>query len=168
MTRCLPACLIAIALAAVGVSAQYPEQKPSEKQMPSKSGQTVTITGCVREGDTPNTFLLANVDPKALSAQPGAGATGTAGTPPPAGAAATAAAMTSVLLISTADIDLTKHVGHKVEVSGVIAPAKPEAGTAGTPTTDTTAREAEKDKSKAPAHKLTVRSVKHISETCSM
>lgn len=165
MTRCLPACLIAIALAAVGVSAQYPEQKPSEKQMPSKSGQTVTITGCVREGDTPNSFLLANVDPKALAAQPGTA--GTAGTPPPpAGAAATAAATTSVLLISTADIDLTKHVGHKVEVSGMIAPAKPEAGAAGTAGTPTT--EAEKDKSKAPAHKLTVRSVKHISESCSM
>ncbi|MGH9313253.1 MAG: hypothetical protein ACRD09_13515 [Vicinamibacterales bacterium] len=178
MTRCFTACLIALSLAA-GLSAQYPEQKPADKQMPSKSPQTVTIAGCVREGDTPNSFFLANVDPTALAAQHSTGATGTSGMPPaPAGSAATASNTTTVLLISTADIDLSKHVGHKVEVTGMVAPTKGEpakpgtgaAGTAGTPTTDTTARAAEKDtdKSKAHAHKLTVRSVKHISETCSM
>jgi len=169
MTRCLPACLVAVALAAVGVSAQYPEQKPADKQTPAKSAQ-VTITGCVREGDTPNTFFLANVDANALAAHHGSGATGTSGMPPaPAGSSATAPNTTTVALITTADIDLKKHVGHKVEVSGQISPAKPEAGTAGTPTTtDTTAREADKDKSKMHAHKLNVRSVKHISETCSM
>jgi hypothetical protein len=171
MTRCLPACLIAVAFAAVGVSAQYPEQKPADKQAPAKSAQ-VTISGCVREGDTPNTFFLANVDANALAAHHGSGATGTSGMPPaPAGSSATAPNTTTVLLLTTADIDLKKHVGHKVEVSGQIAPTKPEpgsAGTAGTPTTDTTAREADKDKSKMHAHKLNVRSVKHISETCSM
>jgi hypothetical protein len=157
MTRCLPACIVAFALAAVGVSAQYPEQKPAEKQSP---GKTVTITGCVKEGDTPNSFVLSNVDPSSL---PGAsGATGTTGTPPaPAGSSATA----TVQLSSTADIDLKKHVGHKVEISGSIAPAKPESGAAGTAGTPP---EAGKDKGMAHAHKLNVRSVKHVSESCSM
>lgn len=180
MTRCFTACLIALSLAA-GVSAQYPEQKPADKQMPSKSPPTVTIAGCVREGDTPHSFFLANVDSTALAAQHVPGATGTSGMPPaPAGSTATAPNTTTVLLISTADIDLSKHVGHKVEVTGMVAPTKGEpakpgtgaagtAGTPGTPTTDTTARAAEKDTDKrAHAHKLTVRSVKHISETCSM
>jgi hypothetical protein len=154
MTRCLPACIVAFALAAVGVSAQYPEQKPTEKQSPS-AGKTVTITGCVKEGDTPNSFVLSNVDPSSL---PGAaGATGTTGTPSaPAGSSATA----TVQLSSSADIDLKKHVGHKVEISGSIA--KPEAGAAGTAGTPSDP----KDKSMAP--KLTVRSVKHVSESCSM
>jgi hypothetical protein len=161
MTRCVPACIVAFGLAAVGVSAQYPEQKPADKQMPSKSAETVTIAGCVREGDTPNTFVLSNVD--AASLPHGSGATGTTGAP--AGSAATTA---TVQLITTADIDLKKHVGHKVEVSG--SPIKPEAGaagTAGTPSSDTTAREADKDKNK-PALKLTVKSVKHLAESCSM
>jgi hypothetical protein len=160
MTRCLTGCLVAVGLATAGVSAQYPEQKPAEK---SKSAQTVTIAGCVREGDTPNSFVLANVDASALAAP---GATGTAGAPP-AGSPSTA--MTTVQLVSSADIDLKKHVGHKVEISGTIAPAG-AAGTSGTPSTppsDTTAREADKDKSKQ-AHKLTVRSVKHVSESCPM
>ena len=160
MTRCVPACIVAFGLAAVGVNAQYPEQKPADKQMPSKSAQTVTIAGCVREGDTPNTFVLSNVDAAALTS----GATGTSGAP-----AGSPAATTTVQLITTADIDLKKHVGHKVEGSG--SPIKPEAGAAGTagtpPTSDTTAREADKDKSK-PALKLTVKSVKHVSESCSM
>jgi hypothetical protein len=163
MTRCLTGCLVAVGLATAGVSAQYPEQKPAEK---SKSAQTVTIAGCVREGDTPNSFLLSNVDASALAS----GATGTAGTPP-AGTPATAPTTTTVQLISSADIDLKKHVGHKVEVSGTISPAG-AAGTTGMPskpTTDTTAREAEKEKDKSkPAHKLNVRSVKHVSETCPM
>jgi hypothetical protein len=161
MTRWIPACIVAFGLAAVGVSAQYPEQKPADKQMPSKSAQSVTIAGCVREGDTPNSFILANVDPATLPAH-GSAATGTSGAP--AGSAATA----TVQLITTADIDLKKHVGHKVEISG--SPAKPEAGaagTAGTPSSDTTTREADKDKSK-PALKLTVKSVKHVSESCPM
>jgi len=161
MTRCVPACIVAFGLAAVGVSAQYPEQKPADKQMPGKSAQTVTIAGCVRQGDTPNTFVLSNVDAAALAAH-GSAATGTSGAP--AGSTATA----TVQLITTADIDLTKHVGHKVEISG--SPIKPEAGAAGiagTPTSDTTAREADKDKNK-PALKLTVKSVKHVSESCSM
>jgi hypothetical protein len=175
MTRYVPACVVAFVLGAVGVSAQYPEQKPADKQTPAKSAQSVTITGCVREGDTANTFFLANVDANALAAHHGSGATGTAGMPPaPAGSSATAPNTTTVALISTADIDLKKHVGHKVEVTGTIAPTKAEpgtgaaAGTAGTPSSDTTAREAGKDKAKAHAHKLNVRSVKHISETCSM
>jgi hypothetical protein len=161
MTRCVPACIVAFGLAAVGVSAQYPEQKPADKQMPSKSAQSVTIAGCVREGDTPNTFVLSNVDAAALAAH-GSGATGTSGAP------AAGAATATVQLITTADIDLKKHVGHKVEVSG--SPIKPEAGaagTAGTPSSDTTAREADKDKNK-PALKLTVKSVKHLAESCSM
>jgi hypothetical protein len=172
MTRCVPACLAALALATVGVSAQYPE-KPADKQMSAKSAQTVTIAGCVKEGDTASSFFLTNVDANALAAHHGSGATGTAGTPPaPAGSSATAPGTTTVALISSGDIDLKKHVGHKVEVTGTIAPTKPEpgsaAGTAGTPSSDTTAREAGKDKSMAHAHKLNVKSVKHVSETCSM
>jgi hypothetical protein len=158
MTRCVPACIVAFGLAAVGVSAQYPDPKPADKQAPSKSAQTVTIAGCVREGDTPNTFVLSNVDAAALAP----GATGTSGAP-----AGSPAATTTVQLITTPDIDLKKHVGHKVEISG--SPIKAEAaGTAGTPpTSDPTAKEADKDKSKS-ALKLTVKSVKHVSESCSM
>jgi hypothetical protein len=174
MTRCIPACVVAFALAAVGVSAQYPEKKPADPQAAAKSAQSVTITGCVREGDSANMFFLANVDAAALTAHHAPGATGTAGTPPaPAGSSATAPGTTTVALISTGDIDLKKHVGHKVEVSGTIVPTKAEpgtgaAGTAGTPSSDTTAREAGKDKGMGHAHKLNVRSVKHVSETCSM
>jgi hypothetical protein len=183
MRQSMTAVFIAAVFAA-GASAQsYPEKQQPDKKATEANAQKVTIAGCVREGDTPNTFYLANVDPNALAAHHGSGTTGTSGMPPaPVGSAPTAPNTTTVRLISAGDIDLKAHVGHKIEVSGTIVrsagePATPStgaAGTSGTATTDTTSRDraSEKDKDKLKtldhAHKVNVRSVKMISEKCSM
>jgi hypothetical protein len=171
MTRSFTASLIAVAFAA-GLSAQTPppqteKQYPDKKATDARGGKTVTLSGCLREGEEPNTFVLANVDSTALPQRP-------AGSPSePAGTAGASAATATVKLIGSTDINLKPHVGHKVEVTGMFVPqgqgAKRPTGTAGsTPetTSDTTARE--REKGAGGEHRLNVRSLKHVSESCTM
>lgn len=176
MTRSFTATFMAVAFAA-GLSAQTPypqteKQQPDKKATDTRTSKTVTISGCLREGDEPNTYVLTNVDASALPPQRGTTPSETAGT-----AGAAPAATTTVRLIGSSDINLKPHVGHKVEVTGMLVPqgegaAKRPTGTAGsTPTettSDTTARERGKDKGAAGELRLNVRSLKHVSETCTM
>jgi hypothetical protein len=160
--------LVAVAFA-TGLSAQTPypqteKPQPEKKATDTRAGKSLTITGCLREGDEPNTFILANVDASALPRP---------STTPSEPAGTAGATTTTVRLIGSGDVNLKAHVGHKIEVTGMLVPqgqaaAKRPTGTAGTPTetTDTTARERGSDKSKE--HKLNVRSIKHVSETCTM
>jgi hypothetical protein len=139
------------ALFAVGLSAQDPQQRPST---PSAADQkSVTYTGCVKAGDTPNTFILSNIkaDDKEKS-----GATGTAGS--------MAKAPDSVRLIASGDTKLSEHVGHQVSVTGTLAErsasaspgaANPPAGAA----TGTTGAD------KQPS--LNVKTVSMVSSSCS-
>jgi hypothetical protein len=173
MTRSITATLIAVGFAAsLGAQAPYPEkQQPDKKATDERSGKTITVSGCLREGDEPNTFVLANVDSTTLV--PRRDPSAPAAPSEPAGTAGTAAT-TTVKLIGSTDINLKAHVGHRVEITGTLAQgagaAKRPTGTAGaTPTettSDTTARERSMDK--AGEHRLNVRSIKHVSETCTM
>jgi hypothetical protein len=157
-TQSFTALLLATGFA-VTLGAQYPDQKQPEK----KAGSTekiVTVTGCVREGDTPNSFVLANADLSALERS------GSSSSTPPstaAGTAGTTAASGTIQLISPS-VDLKQHVGHKVEVTGTPAVAMDRpSGTAGAPeSADPAAKDKDKDKKK-----LNVQSVKMVSDSCS-
>jgi hypothetical protein len=181
MKRILPAVCIAFA-AAVAVNAQSTSpttQQPTDRsQDHSKmSKQTVTLSGCVRQGDDANTFVLADVDAnelnRATAGQPGsqtgttAGTTtGTTGSPDRMDRGDEAK---SVQLVGSANVNLRQHVGHQVSVTGTMVPPgmdrdRPRTesrepgtaatGTAGTPpTSDTTARTGEYGKKKADKDK---------------
>ncbi|MBI2221586.1 MAG: hypothetical protein HYU53_10300 [Acidobacteria bacterium] len=198
MKRIIPAVGIALAFA-VAASAQTPATPQTGDQttkpkssMGSKAmgSKTVTLTGCVKEGNTPNAFVLTNVDLSKMT-DPSTSAYSTPPpthtapptqtppeqTPPPATAGTSGMAVTdtaaTVVLIGGAD--LKQHVGHQVEVTGMMMHGKDKksrtTGTtgsaAGETTTDTTSRpgEAGRDKNR---HTLNVRTVKMVSSTCGM
>src|SRR5512145_338608 len=120
MKRVFASTVVALFCAA-GLAAQTPpaDQKKAE---PAKSYEkTVTITGCLRAGETPNSFVLANVKDEAASKATAA----TPATPPTgtAGASSSMAAGEVKLIGAPASLDLAKHVGHTVAITGSWAPA---------------------------------------------
>ena len=148
---------------AVSLAAQTPATSPP--QDPPKAGapsaaaeKTITLKGCLRAGDQPDSYVLANASSSAMET---AGTTGTT-------AGAPAMKNRTVRLIGApAGFNLKEHVGHTVEVSGMIAPpsASPSAGAtppAGAPPTPGAA--ATTGSSTEP--RLNVKLVKHVDAKC--
>jgi hypothetical protein len=161
-------CLAAVF--AVGLSAQSTGTQPQTYGQEKKDSKDVTVTGCLRAGDEPNTYVLQDVkwddkDKSATGAAAGAGAaTGTAG------AASAAMAATKIKLIGApAGVQLSEHVGHTVQITGMLAPAaKATAGgaAAGTGAATGTAGTAGAAAGAAKDQALNVRTVKMVSSSC--
>ena len=136
---------------AIGLPAQSPQSTPAKN---------ITVSGCIqRAGESPTgtsgtagaagaaratsetKFLLTS------AAMSPAGTTGTAGTPP-------TTAVASEYRLDADDAKLTPHVGHKVEISGVIQ--EPSSAASSQPPTA----------SAANAPKLKVDTVKMVAPTC--
>ena len=148
MKRAIP-CTCLAAVFAVGLSAQTPSTSPSASasaQSDKDSAKTVTVTGCLKAGDAPGSFVLANIkgDKDKASAST-AGAAGTAGTTGAAGTTGTTSAnkdlenATVSLTGSPAGVTLGDHIGHTVQITGALAttgaapatsPAEPPAAAA--------------------------------------
>jgi len=105
------------AACAIGLSAQQPSTTTSPQS--GRHGGPMTVTGCVKAGDTSGTYMLTDI--QRSDAGGGSGATTTTG------AATTTAGgqgrgMGQLMLNSGApDVDLSAHVGHKVEVTGMMS-----------------------------------------------
>ncbi len=183
MTRILSTAAVALAFTvALGAQStpqsQYPSQpsttKQTTKQKTTKTAKTtassksVTLAGCLREGDTPNSFALDNVQVSGPGSEPKE-----SGVP-----SGMPGEMGQVKLVATADINLKEHVGHQVELTGMLTPAKTMTKEkSSTTTSDTmgsgssassssaTGTSGAKEKG-ANAETLKVRALKHISETC--
>ena len=158
MKRAIP-CTCLAAVFAVGLSAQTPSTSPgasASAQSDKDSAKTVTVTGCLKAGDAPGSFVLANIkgdkDKATTSASASTTTTGTAGTAGTAGAAGTAGTTTTTttttvnkdlenatvsLTGSPAGVTLGDHVGHMVQITGTLAgqSASASATTAAAPTT---------------------------------
>jgi hypothetical protein len=136
------ALLAAVAL----VGAQQPPaapQKPAEQKSPSDA-KTRTITGCIEKGAGADSFILAEASTgpaPAPGAKPGEKPAGTTG------------ATKSYALMAKPSEDLSKHVGHRVEITGTVSTAPPAASPA--PGASTQPKEA-----------LNVQSLKMVSATC--
>jgi len=188
---------------AVALSAQTPTQQPPPTSTAGTTGATtdttggqrtrggpMTITGCLKAGDTAGTYMLTNV--QGMGHRPGAGGgagdtTGAGGTT--AGATTTSPqggqgrGMNEVMLTATSDVDLKPHVGHKIEVTGTPArgagqgsgatttgegTAAGGAGTAGTATGGTAAGGATTATTgRGAPRSMNVTSIKMISDSCS-
>jgi hypothetical protein len=126
MKHALTAIVVAAAVA-VGLAAQTPAPAKS-------SSYTVTLTGCLRQGDTADTFTLANVQWDRGASHTGTGgesAVGTAGSS--AGStketkSGTAIGSDTVQLTPSGDVDLKSHVGHKIQVTGRLGAAAATSG----------------------------------------
>lgn len=188
MTRILSAAAIALAFT-VGAGAQsqsYPDTTKKSDKAGKMSSKTVTLTGCLREGESPDTFALDNVK---MSGETHHGTTG-ASTPSSSGTAGSTASSSAsgasssmsdlgkVKLLATADINLKEHVGHEVQVSGTLSGMDKMKDKSSTTSSDTTGSGSSASSSSATgtsgtaknqdkdAHTLKVRSLRHISETC--
>jgi hypothetical protein len=138
----------AVSLAAQAPAGQEKPQPPAGQSAAADKG--ITLKGCLRAGDAADSFVLANAAPASATA-------GTSGTP------AAAPAKTVRLTGSPAGTNLKDHVGHTVEITGMMAPAKsstpaatpPAGGAAGAGASAT-----------SDAQSLTVKTIKHVDAKC--
>jgi hypothetical protein len=130
-------------------SAQSPSYEPKDA---AKGG--VTVTGCLKAGDSADSFILSDLK---FTDKKAPGAVGTSGSAPVPAAIASA----TTLKLNPGTAKLTDHIGHTVEVTGAVG-AKADAGAA-TPPADAAASP-RASASSGPS--LDVKSVKMVSETC--
>lgn len=112
------------ALAAQTPPPQAPASPTGAGPAGPKDEKTISLTGCLQKGDRPNTYILSNVtgDTAAIFGRTATMAPrptepvklGTAGT--------SGVAPMIVTLQETAGVSLAEHVGHKVEVTGMVVP----------------------------------------------
>ena len=132
------------AVALVGAQqAPAAPQKPAEQTAarPPSDVKTQTITGCVRPGTGADSFVLAE------SAAVAAPAPGEKAGEKPAG---TSGASKNYALMAKPGEDLSKHVNHKIEVTGTLSPAPPAASPS----------------PNQPKEVLNVQSIKMVAATC--
>jgi hypothetical protein len=150
MIRSLPAWTLAGAFAlAVSLGAQGATDQSAQKS----DTKGMTLTGCLQAGTAPGTFTLTNAtsSQRASADKPTDPATATP-TPTEEAVGTSGKAKTYELTAKTG-VDLTAHVGHKVEVT--TEPATAKGAEAGTST-----------EMKTATPKLTVTALKHVSPTC--
>ncbi len=151
MKRVLAGSFVAAAFA-VSLSAQAtPPQSQPPMQESKDAAKSVTVTGCLKAGDAPESFTLSDLtwgQDKAV----GTSGSATPATPP--------VAATTLKLIGSPSTKLGDHVGHKVEVSGTIADKADKPAGA----TDPAARPAPAAGAQAS---LNVRNVRMIAASCS-
>lgn len=186
----------AACMLAVGLSAQTPTPAPTPTPVPmpqvtpqtpttetsvsthtSHDAKVLTLTGCVTSDTEPARFLLTNV-----VTLPAGTATASSTVATPAGSATTTTTTGAVgtsgstptlnaelkyALIGQGSVDLAKHIGHQVEVTGTVVPAAHATVSSSTTVTEsTTATTVTKDvKAKDPL-KFNVTSIKMLSASC--
>ena len=140
-TVALVALTAAVSAAAAGASQdRIPDaQRPATMDAPG-----MTLTGCVARGTAADTFTLAEV-------KKGAPVAADASTPAP------------LVALAGTEVDLSKHVGHSVTLTGSYASTNATVGTSGTEKPATPAATGD---SKKEAKTFTVKSLKMVSPTC--
>jgi hypothetical protein len=153
--------MLALTLAfgcAIGIAVQAQETK-TKTEVKGAQPQMVSYTGCLQTGTESRTYILDKVVP--LSQTTTAETTGTSGV--------VTRTETRYALVPGEKVELTEHVGHKVEVTGMLIPA----GESKTKTETKIEREhgkdtkiTEKAKSDSDLPRFHVVSVKQLAESC--
>ena len=136
--------LVALAAMVSAAAAGASQDKPEAQKPATMDAAGMTLTGCVARGTAPDTFTLAEVKKGAPAAD--------ASTPAP------------LVTLTGTEVDLSKHVGHSVTLTGSYASPTAAIGTTGTEKPATPA--APEDSKKAAAKTFTVKSLKMVSPTC--
>ena len=136
---------------AVGLAAQTPAPQSQPMQESKDAAKTVTVAGCLKAGDTADSFTLSDLKWSKDKA------VGTSGSVAPDAPPTTASALK---LIPSGGAKLSEHVGHQVEVTGTISD-KADKGSASP--TDPAARPAP---SASAQPSLNVRNVRMIAASC--
>jgi hypothetical protein len=158
MKRSIAALAVALGCSfVIGVSAQDTKTTTTTKTEGAKA-QTVTYTGCVQSGTQTRSFVLDKVVPMGRTTET---TVGTAGT--------TTTTTTTYALVPGERVEIQSHVGHKVEVTGMMIPA----GDSKTTTTTKVERENAPDsktketvKTDNALPQFRVISIKNLADSC--
>ena len=135
--------------AAAVLGAQTPGQQPPADRpaiQPATEANKVTISGCVKPGTAADSFVLSNaVTTPAAPGRETAPTTGTTGS------------TKSYNIVAKPGEELSKHVNHKIEVTGTVSASRPPSAApaaSAPPTAD------------QPTETVTVQSLKMVAMTC--
>ena len=157
MKRFIAAAAVTVGCSLAMVSAQDTKTTTVTKTEEGKA-QTITYTGCVQGGTETRSFVLDKVVPVGRSTETTVGTTGT-----------TTTTTTQYALIPGEKVEIQSHMGHKVEVTGVMIPA----GDSKTTTTtkveredapDTKTKETVKTDNALPQFRVV--SIKNLADSC--
>src|SRR5262249_20500423 len=113
MTRSIVALAVAFGCSCViGVSAQETKTTTTTKTEGGKA-QTITYTGCMQSGTETRSVVLAKVQPISRTTETQIGADGVA----------TTTTSTTYALVPGERVEFQTHLGHKVEVTGMMVPS---------------------------------------------
>ena len=143
----------------LGLTVHAQDSKVKSKTRTDRDATPVTFTGCVQSGSETRTYILDQVVPVSRTAT--TETTGTSGE--------VTRTSTTYLLVPGDKVELQSHVGHKVEVSGVLIPAgdskmKTETKVEREGAPDTKIKQKTKSDNDRP--QLRVISVKQLQEPC--
>jgi hypothetical protein len=145
-TSCSVVAILAMSMAFSAVVAGVGQEKIPELQKPRPDLKGDTLTGCVARGTSTDTYTLTGITKE--------------GAP-----TAKDAAQRMAVVLSATDVDLSKHVGHRVSVTGSLASEPRPLGTAGTEKPAATVATAEGEQK--PLQTFTVTALKMIAASCS-
>jgi hypothetical protein len=158
MKRFIAAFAVTVGCSLALVSAQDTKTTTVTKTEGGKA-QTVTYTGCVQNGTETRSFVLNKVVPVGRSTETTVGTTGST----------TTTTTTTYALVPDEKVEIQSHMGHKVEVTGVMIPA----GDSKTTTTtkveredapDTKTKETVKTDNAMPQFRVV--SIKNLADSC--
>jgi hypothetical protein len=145
--------IVACGCASLLVTTPLAQTSESRTKVKAEHGKTVTYTGCVQTGTETHSYILENVIPISKTET-----TGTSGTE----------TTTTYALVPAEKVDLQEHVGHKVEVTGVLVPAgKGETKYEAKTKTKGSEEETKGAVQRGAVPQLKVVSVRPLSESCS-
>jgi hypothetical protein len=145
----------AVSVAAQTAGTKMPDDKMAKPAMAAKDAKEMTYTGCVAAGTAAGTYMLNNMMSD-MAAKPAATTQPAAGSMGKDTMRHDASMPMSVMLMGT-KVDFSKHVGHKVSVTGTMAKGDAMAKDAAVPASGS-----------MPMSSVSVSSVKMISTTCGM
>ncbi len=177
MKRMLTALWLPMALSiaiAAGAAPQQSDQNQSGQSSGSwdqsgQSGQSgmehkVSLTGCLQSGTDPNTYILTN----ATSSSAKTSKKRSSQAPNEM-----ARAENSYILVPENGIDLSKHVGHRVRVTGSIEEGSGSSsgttgsmGSTGSSASSSSTGSSSQSSQSSNMTRFDVRSIKHVSNTC--
>ena len=158
MTRSIAALAVALGCSCViGLGAQDTKTTTETKTEGAKA-QSVTYTGCMQTGTETKSVILAKVQPVGSSTETAVGTSGV-----------TQTTTTTYALVPEEKVDLQTHVGHKVEVTGMMIPAGDSKTTTETKieregAPDTKSKETVKSDNALPQFRVV--SIKDTNESC--
>jgi hypothetical protein len=152
MRRFLITFVIAVGCAGVLDIQTNAQTSESKTKVKTEHAKTMTYTGCVQTGTQTRTYTLQNVMPISKTET-----SGTAGT----------TTTITYALVPEETVELQSHVGHKVEVTGVLIPAgKGDAKIRTRSKAKGSEQETKTEVERGAMPQLKVVSVKQLAESC--